>query len=75
MFVNPRLEHLAAKFNKIKVGYGYGDILFRQFERSLISEDKEDNKGDKGFNTWADKILSQSFLSETKKKVDEVEGV
>ena len=64
---DPRLQHLAAKFNKIKQGYGYGEILFRQFERSIDSTGA--GAGDSGFSTWADKVVSPGFLAESKKHV------
>lgn len=64
---DPRLQHLAAKFNKIKQGYGYGEILFGQFERSMDSTGA--GTGDGGFTTWADKVVSPGFLAESKKHV------
>ena len=58
---DPRLQHLAAKFNKIREGYGYGEILFGHFERSLDSKN--------GFASWADRAVSPGFLADSKKRI------
>lgn len=51
----------ALQFHKVKEGYGYGEILFKFFEGAIGSAE--------GFDTWAERVTSQGFLSLAKRSV------